>query len=190
MEYIYEKENSLDIGLCEQIINLFESSMFKKPGETLSGMNKEIKDTTDLHFSIEPTLFKDIDVILYNELNNNLCKYIEKVNKLCYHLDNIQYTDTGFQIQKYIKNTGKYAYHNDAQIIIQKNKTRILTFLWYLNDIEEGGETEFFGNYRIKPKCGKFIMFPSTWTFPHCGNIPKSSNKYIITGWIYKVIDI
>jgi hypothetical protein len=190
MEYIYEKENSLDKELCQQIINHFESSVSKGPGKTLAGVDKNIKDTTDLHFSMEPSLFKDIDVILYDELNNNLFKYIEKVNKLCHHLDNIQYTDKGFQIQKYVQNTGQYIYHNDSRIDIQENKTRILTFLWYLNDIDDGGETEFFGNYRVKPKCGKFVMFPSTWTFPHRGNIPKSSDKYIITGWIYKVIDI
>jgi hypothetical protein len=186
MEYIYEKENSLDRELCQQIINHFENSSMKYDGVTSAGMNKKIKDTTDLHFISEPILFKDIDTILYNELNVNLFKCIEKINNKCHHLNIINYTDSGFQIQKYIKNTGKYLYHNDSQINFQEKKSRVLTYLWYLNDVEEGGETEFFGNYKIKPICGKFVLFPATWTFPHCSNVPKSSDKYIITGWIYE----
>ena len=186
MEYIYEKENSLNRELCQQIINYFETSSFKNDGVTQAGLNKEIKDTTDLHFAMEPVLFKDIDSILWNELSKNLYEYIEKINKNCFHLTAKKYTDTGFQIQKYIKNTGKYVYHHDSKIEFEEKQNRILTFLWYLNDVEEGGETEFFGSYKIKPKCGKIVLFPSTWTFPHCGKTPISSDKYIITGWIYE----
>ena len=64
-------------------------------------------------------------------------------------------------------------------------KTSYLTYIWYLNDVIEGGETEFFGNYKIKPEVGKLVLFPACWSFPHCGLMPISSNKYIITGWLY-----
>jgi hypothetical protein len=52
--------------------------------------------------------------------------------------------------------------------------------------VNEGGETEFFnGRIKIKPEKGKLLLFPSTWTFMHKGNTPISSNKYIVTGWLY-----
>jgi len=57
--------------------------------------------------------------------------------------------------------------------------------LWYLNDVECGGETEFFGNYTIKPEAGKLVFFPSEWFFPHSGKKPVSNNKYVIAGWLY-----
>ena len=66
---------------------------------------------------------------------------------------------------------------------------RKLTFLWYINDVEEGGETEFFGNHKIKPEAGKLILFPASWTFPHCGKMPISDDKYIITGWLWEHYD-
>jgi hypothetical protein len=94
--------------------------------------------------------------------------------------------DIAFMIQKYEKNVGKYTYHNDFHIDYISKSYRIITFLWYLNDVDEGGETEFWGNYKIKPEAGKLILFPATWTFPHTGKMPLSNDKYIITGWLYK----
>jgi hypothetical protein len=88
-------------------------------------------------------------------------------------------------VQRYIKNYGKYVYHQDYEN--QVDKHRVITYLWYLNTIEEGGETEFYGNYKIKPEQGKLIFFPAFWCYPHCGNIPLSDNKYIITGWMYEM---
>jgi Rps23 Pro-64 3,4-dihydroxylase Tpa1-like proline 4-hydroxylase len=89
-------------------------------------------------------------------------------------------------VQRYIQNEGKYVYHNDFHIDKKNNMYRQLTYVFYLNDVIEGGETEFFnGEISIKPQCGKLIIFPSSWTFPHCGKMPISSNKYIITGWMY-----
>lgn len=188
MDYIYEKNNSIDKNLCNKIIEHFEYSHKKSDGCICSGLYKNVKDTIDLHFSNEIELFKEIDKILCDELNNNLYDYINKINSNCHTLKWKNYTDTGFNIQKYIKNSGKYIYHNDERIECHNKKYRILTYLWYLNDIEEGGETEFFGSYKVKPECGKFLLFPASWTFPHCGKIPLSNDKYIITGWIYSEI--
>jgi len=61
---------------------------------------------------------------------------------------------------------------------------RIITYLWYLNDVEEGGET-LFHNFKIKPKTGSLLLFPATWTYKHSGAMPISNDKYIITGWVW-----
>lgn len=62
---------------------------------------------------------------------------------------------------------------------------RVLTFIAYLNDVEEGGETEFlYYPKRIKPKAGKIILFPGAFSHTHRGNPPISNEKYILTGWV------
>ena len=62
---------------------------------------------------------------------------------------------------------------------------RILAWTLYLNDVEEGGETEFiYQHLRIKPKVGTVIIWPAGFTHTHRGNPPISGDKYIITGWI------
>lgn len=61
---------------------------------------------------------------------------------------------------------------------------RVLTYILYLNDVDEGAETEFlYYPRRIKPKAGTFILFPASFSHTHRGNPPISGDKYIITGW-------
>ncbi len=59
---------------------------------------------------------------------------------------------------------------------------RYLVFLWYLNDVSEGGETHFpMLNLRIQPKAGRLLMFPPYWMFQHEGCAPQSGDKYIFS---------
>ena len=92
-------------------------------------------------------------------------------------------------IQRYYKGKGKYIKHNDFAIKWDEKKYRVVTFLWYLNDVTEGGETEFWGSHKIKPEAGKLILFPACWSFPHSGLMPISHDKYILTGWLYLSVD-
>lgn len=181
--FIFESENKLCPHLCDELIELFEKSDNKYSGVTGSGLNKKIKDTTDLLLNnIEN---KKYDTELFNFLNNELKIYskrlYDKFHNNFFSFNNI--VDHGYQMQKYNKNEGFYKWHHDFSVY--KNfDSRVLTFIWYLNDVDEGGET-FFLNGKIKPKKGKFVLFPSTWTYLHKGNMPISNDKYIITGWCF-----
>ena len=122
---------------------------------------------------------------MYDALNKCLTQYRDKYDafKLFNKID-----DTGFQIQRYLKNEGFYTYHHD--FYIEHKKYRILTFLFYLNDVEEGGETEFFyGKLKVKPETGKCVLFPASWTFPHKAIMPISNDKFVVTGWLHAFID-
>jgi excinuclease ABC A subunit len=62
---------------------------------------------------------------------------------------------------------------------------RILLFMFYLNDVDEGGETEFhYQDIKIKPKAGRTVIAPAYFTHTHRGNVPVSNNKYILTSWV------
>jgi len=189
MELIKIYNNSLSHLLCDNIINIFESSDNKSEGETNGGIQKEIKNTMDLlSFNIENEEWKIIDNFIRKELNNKLDIYYYEINngnlKNCLFSPYRVMEDSGFQIQKYNVEEGFYIFHNDFNII-EPNKFRVLTYLWYLNDVEEGGETEFYNGMKIKPEKGKLLIFPACWTYAHKGNIPISNDKYIMTGWIY-----
>ena len=62
---------------------------------------------------------------------------------------------------------------------------RSLLFLVYLNDVEEGGETEFYyQQLKVKPKKGTIVIAPAGFTHTHRGNTPISGDKYVLAGWI------
>jgi hypothetical protein len=61
---------------------------------------------------------------------------------------------------------------------------RIGTYILYLNDVTDGGETEFlYLSKRISPKKGRLIIFPPNYPWAHRGNPPLTETKYILTGW-------
>jgi hypothetical protein len=196
-KYIYINKNSLSEELCLKIINKYENSNEKFPGSTHGGVNKKVKYTNDL--LTKNSDWDEINVTLINELKHNINTYTKLLHNDDYNginnntdksilydvinVENITHISQ-FMVQKYDKNVGRYVYHNDHSIK-KDGHHRALTYLWYLNDVTEGGETTFSGIYNIKPKRGTLILFPSCWTFPHCGKMPLSNDKYIITGWIY-----
>ena len=187
-EYLEEYENVLDKEFCDYIITNFLEEKKKCDGVTSGGINKEVKNTKDFHLKHNNNeIWMQIDKKLYESLNECLAQYRNKYE--CFRIYE-KMDDTGFQIQQYIKNEGFYIYHHD--FVANRKKYRLLTFLFYLNDVEEGGETEFFyGRYKVKPKAGKCVLFPASWTFPHCGIMPISNDKFIITGWLHNdIIDI
>lgn len=61
---------------------------------------------------------------------------------------------------------------------------RHLAWMIYLNDIEEGGETEFlYQQKKIKPRRGMGAIWPGSFTHLHRGNPPITAAKYTLTGW-------
>jgi hypothetical protein len=209
-KFIYQKPNSISPELCNTIIEYFEKEEKKYKGITANGLNVEVKDTTD--FFIPPESFfcgeneqntecsedstiskwSPICKILNEQLQENINNYMRELKNNPqfssdnYRLLNVNYlTEDTYQIQKYVKGEGKYVYHNDFCVDWNRKQYRVITFLWYLNTIVEGGETELLGEILVKPEAGKLLLFPACWTFPHRGKMPISDNKYIVTGWFY-----
>jgi hypothetical protein len=197
-KYIYINSNSLSKEICSKIIYLFEHEEKKYCGITQQGTDKNIKDTLDYIINKNCNKWQNIYELLEKELEYNILEYIDSITKNINYLEieksNIKYklfssnrlvNYNGFLMQKYKKENGRYIYHDDSAIDYPNKKCRVITFIWYLNNIEEGGETEFWGTHKIIPETGKLLLFPACWTFPHRGKIPISDNKYIITGWLY-----
>jgi len=191
-DYIKEYKNSLTPEFCKHVIDVFENETKIYEGKVSGGVViPHIKKTMDyhIHWSKEKDdNWLQIEKKLFEELQPKLLLYIKNLDAS--RLPNNMFeiintlTDKGFLVHRYIAKNGKYMYHHDGLNEWETQSSRVLTFLWYLNDVSEGGETEFFGNYKIKPEAGKLVFFPANWCFPHCGCMPISSNKYIITGWL------
>lgn len=90
--------------------------------------------------------------------------------------------------QMYKQGRGGYPYwHSEVYPQAGNNDAlhRILLFMFYLNDVEKGGETEFYyQDMKVQPKQGTMVIAPAYFTHTHRGNIPTSGSKYILTSWV------
>jgi len=91
---------------------------------------------------------------------------------------------TTLKIQKTLPTEGYHVWHIEHGKGYD-NEPRAFVFSIYLNDIEEGGETEFLHfSKRIKPKTGRIVIWPAAFPYVHRGNPPLSGKKYILTSWM------
>ena len=60
----------------------------------------------------------------------------------------------------------------------------MLVWMFYLNDVYDGGET-FFPHQakKVKARQGKLVIWPSDWTHAHYGLVSNTETKYIISSW-------
>ena len=88
-------------------------------------------------------------------------------------------------IQHYAPSEGFYAWHTERTGAAEPMVSRHMVFMTYLNDLDDGGQTEFYHQkLAIKPEKGLTLIWPSDWTFTHRGIPSMTQEKYITTGWI------
>jgi len=179
--YIQEFKKALNPEFCAEIIEKFERDNRKQLGTTLKGYEPHIKSSTDLFISGLPE-YKEEDQVFLVSLQRHLIEYVEgKYLHSSGNLKNIH--DCGYNIQRTVPGE-QFVWHNDYGVN-SNNEIRFITYIWYLNDVPNGGETEFLSGLKIKPETGKLLLFPATWDQVHKGNSPEGGNKYICTGWLY-----
>lgn len=91
-------------------------------------------------------------------------------------------------LQKYKRNEGGYPHWHSEQYPQPDSYDalhRVVLYMYYLNDVSKGGETEFFYQQRsVVPAKGTMVIAPAGFTHSHRGNMPISNDKYIATSWI------
>lgn len=218
-DFISVIDNALQPELCQQIIDIFETSEHLAPGETGGGVDTSKKRSTDVSIS-RYAEFKEICPQVNAVTGKHLVDYfkayyfaligpigltmadIKSGKPVKLTADNFdeqalprlpQIVNYLFRMgeinaQKYTANDGGYPYWH-SENYPQKGSIdalhRNLLFMFYLNDVDEGGETEFYyQDKKIKPKTGRMVIAPSGFTHTHRGNVPTSNDKYILTSWV------
>ena len=189
-DFIYTKRNVLDRDFCLNLIEEYESDNRKEEvriGKFLK-YDPLVHDAKQLNISLPNHIsdYQKYDDLLCKVLGENIDEYQQKLANThkgtgLNPLD--EYVDDGYLIKSY-EPGGFYTWHNDYHIDPIKG-ARVLTYIFYLNDVKSGGETEFIDGTRIKPQTGKLILFPAVWPFSHRAKKVKNRNKYILTGWLY-----
>lgn len=178
--FIQVYENALDFNTCKELIQIYEDN----PNYQVRRDNSGYPNFTELNFSeivkVKKTnKMEKVYDILFERVLEYRDKYYRYINSPFLPQDhNLE----DFRIKKYNPDGMDYFdTHIDAHNL--DTCSRYISFLLYLNDVEHGGETEFYG-LNIKPKTGKLVIFPPLWMFPHRGNPPISGFKYILSSYL------
>lgn len=186
MNYVTYYDNAIAPELCDRIIEKFESN----PQQHEQTVLDEHRSFTEINITKQKD-WSDIQDILLDLMQYNLARYMKQFNvdpkawpeQVGYEM---------FRMKRYLPNSNdEFKFHVDVQDYATAR--RFLVYFFYLNTVEEGGETAFQYNRnteilaKVKPVKGRLLMFPPLWTHPHIGMKPISGPKYIIGGYLHYV---
>jgi len=178
---------------CKTAIQTFEDRNRINPSKTygsniplpLSRKDKQIylddiaKDVYVNNLSISNELG---DLELMSSVNSYLDIAMSEYLDIFESLRQVNLRSIRQKVQKTCKGEGYHIWHYEQQT--PDTADRVLAWTIYLNDVEEGGETEFlYQSRRVKAKQGDICIFPAQFNYTHRGNPPLTGDKYIITGW-------
>ena len=187
-DHILASYDCFDEGLIDACIEVFDD--MEERGLTLS--RKESHDGSHKHLRADSSIFysamdcmlskpmQDMMEIINSEIIDSWLNEYPVIKTGLYK----ELYTSNMKIQKTRLTEGYHNWHSEHTSKMQDVRT-ILAFMVYLNDVDEGGETEFlYQSKRIQPRRNTFIIWPAGFTHTHRGNPPLSGEKYVITGWI------
>ena len=171
-------------NVCTDLIKYFENSPDRKEGVLIlksgkSGVDKKKKISTDV--TISPGN-QDKEILNYYKELIKVVEEYKKKYKYCSINQQEWRMVEDWNLQKYKPEEGYFMQHYERSGSLTVN--RHLAFMTYLNNVNDGGETEFvYQKLKIKPEIGLTLIWGCDWTFTHRGIPSETETKYIATGW-------
>jgi hypothetical protein len=188
-DFIEVYKHAFSPEFCSGLIDFFKWS--KENNKTWRRTEASGNAKNDEACCLNPTNNHEI-----NFTSSNLAGYIREFNEVfwdrCYTEYRTKYdtlnsfgahTIFSYKLQETHPTEGYHIWHAEQDCV--EHSRRIAAYIVYLNDVVEGGETEFlYQSKRVPPSEGTLVIFPSSYTHTHRGNPPLSGTKYILTGWV------
>lgn len=164
---------------CELLINFYqehperrEAGVVRRPEGPTIDMSVKLVEQLNIEVGTPE------DDILAQGVNQVFRRYTRDVG----HYPEAGNQDEGYHIKCYRAGTGFYDWHVDNNV--PYSAARQMAVILYLNNVEEGGETEFKWGYCVKPVRGHALAFPANWLYLHRGHKPISGDKYIMNTFL------
>lgn len=174
---------------CDDLMSLYEQNIDNAvSNQIFASEDKFNYATSNWHeMRLDYPPFKDkYDILIQQRNELAFQQYKERFAERHFFRFPNNYHFSGPRIKKY-KTDGKDQFDWHADTNAKEVSDRFLVFLYYLNDVAEGGETVIATqdgqSISIKPKKGSLLIFPPYWMFTHCGLPPVSNPKYIISSY-------
>ena len=180
---IFYVKELLSRDFCHTVIGSYERDPRRHPGYTV-GSRGEMKSYDDVKVSTDLGIVNEgLWTAVHGQLHEAVSLVVASVAAQFPPLQVWPVHCTGYKIQHYRKNEGHFKWHFDA--LGPGAWDRQLAMVIFLNSVADGGETCFHRqNLKVRPVAGDAVFFPTFWTHMHCGEIPKSEDKYIISSFL------
>ena len=173
------------LSLCDDLIGYFETHRGNnKQGVTSSGLNLDAKNRIDI--SVSP---KEINLPGNEVFNEYFHSLFDCHKDYIVQWPFLEEFGKNLEIGRF--NLGRYQSGQHFQVThTERNGLdtlhRVLAWMTYLNDVNEGGST-YFSHYglEVQPRRGLTLIWPAEWTHAHKAHVLKEGSKYIITGWMH-----
>tara|TARA_R100000935_G_C2832025_1_gene165669 strand:- start:25 stop:681 length:657 start_codon:yes stop_codon:yes gene_type:complete len=168
-----------DVSVCDKLLEKIKKENDRKGTVGLADGTKIVDPKAKDSIDLSPDLY-DPDTYKYLiELQKILRAYIAK-HPMCEHV--APFAINFVNLQKYPKGGGYHQWHTERNGLFTSH--RHLVYMTYLNDISDGGETEFlYQKLKVKPRKGLTLIWPVDWTHTHRGLPSMTEEKCIATGW-------
>jgi len=165
--------------ICDGLLDYYyEHQSHVKAGIIGAGVDKKVKESLDI--GVDPRYDENFYIKAYTSyVNACLLKYCD----IYEHASTNYYFNINgvFNIQRYKKGGGFKKWHHERTN--PKSATRLLVFMTYLNDVDDGGTEFYYQNLKTEAKKGLTLIWPSDFTHTHRGIVSNTKEKYIATGW-------
>ena len=190
-DYVHVYEDVIDKESCNAVIEKFRRSNAAEDGYEVVH-----KEEGDDRISFDQVTLNKLDPVSINMLEiieHYFARYIVDAQLHKKDLPE-KYGYEAVRIKRYYPNEyDRFDRHVD--VIDYASARRFLAFFVYLNDVEEGGETEFtnlpkrgsYARFLVKPKAGRMVVFPPMFPWPHAGLRPVSNMKYLLHSYLHYV---
>jgi hypothetical protein len=180
---IFYVKELLSNELCGAFIENYQRDPRRHPGYTV-GSRGETKAHDDVKVSTDLGIVNEgAWMAVHGQLHEAVSRVVASIASQFPSLQVWPLRCTGYKIQRYKKNEGQFKWHFDA--LGPGAWDRQLAMVIFLNSVAEGGETCFHRqNLKVRPVAGDALFFPTFWTHMHCGEIPKSEDKYIVSSFV------
>lgn len=178
--YIRVYDHNLDASLCQKMIGSFHG-LEKFQRRNGRGIRAGLEGSAWAELNVS-RLSDDVFLNMFRQtIYASLARYNSDIGLNLALPNSTKFSDL---IMKRYRPDGqdRFQLHFDA---INHVANRYLVFLWYLNDVAEGGETRFpqLGQ-SVESRAGRLLMFPPYWMYQHEGLPPRSGDKYILSTYL------
>lgn len=169
-------DDLIPVHTCRQLVKWFEEAApFQRSmvGDPATVREDDIRTSDSTTF---PFIHFDIPEYAM-EANKAVWKAIDAYSKAT-GAPIAQFEDPS--VQRYEPGQ-KYDWHMDGSAMNGRSVSAVL----YLNEVEEGGETEFgYFNLKVTPKPGRLVIFPAGFAWMHRALPPVKGVKYAIAYFV------